>query len=163
MSDTEQQQAEAQTALAELHQQERELRFDSFGYDEAWQLGLLLVRLGRERSHPIAVEITLGEQRVFHVALPGASADNDDWLERKARVVRRFGHSSLAVQAWFRAGGRDFDRDSRLDPRQFAAHGGCFPLVVGDVLVGVVGVSGLAQVDDHALVIEALREFAAGR
>lgn len=159
MTEKEQQQA----LLEELHQQERELRFDAFGYDDAWELGMLLVRLGRERSHPIAVEITLGEHRVFHVALPGSSADNDDWLERKARVVRKFRHSSLAVRAWFQAAGRDFDRDSRLDPRRFAAHGGCFPLVVGDLLVGVVGVSGLAQVDDHALVVEALREFTAAR
>lgn len=152
-----------QAELAELHQQERDLRFDSFGYDDAFELGMLLVRLARERAHPVAVEVTLGEQRVFHIALAGSSADNDDWLERKARVVRRFGHSSLAVRTWFHAGGRDFDRDSRLDPRRFAAHGGCFPIIVGDTLVGVVGVSGLAQLDDHALVVEALRAFRSGR
>lgn len=152
-----------QALLGELLQQERDLRFESFGYDDAFGLGMLLVRLARERSHPVAVEVTLGEQRVFHIALAGSSADNDDWLERKARVVRRFGHSSLAVRTQFHAGGRDFDRDSRLDPRRFAAHGGCFPLIVGGTLVGVVGVSGLAQVDDHALVVEALREFTADR
>lgn len=155
--------AQDNALLEKLLQQERDLRFDSFGYDDAFELGMLLVRLARERGHPVAVEVTLGEQRVFHVALSGSSADNDDWLERKARVVRRFGHSSLAVRTQFEGAGRDFDRDSRLDPHRFAAHGGCFPLRVGETPVGVVGVSGLAQVDDHALVVEALREFSSGR
>ena len=83
--------------------------------------------------------------------------------EMVTRVVRHFGHSSLAVRTQFQTAGRDFDRDSRLDPRQFSAHGGCFPLIVGGVLAGVAGVSGLAQVHDHALVVEALREYSAGR
>jgi uncharacterized protein (UPF0303 family) len=45
----------------------------------------------------------------------------------------------------------------------FAAHGGCFPIVVlGVGFVGTVTVSGLPQKDDHDLVVEALREHLAG-
>jgi len=44
----------------------------------------------------------------------------------------------------------------------FAAHGGAFPIVVRGVgPVGVVTVSGLPQLDDHRLVVEVLRAFAA--
>jgi hypothetical protein len=32
---------------------------------------------------------------MFHVALPGSSANNDAWLERKCAVVDLFGHSLL--------------------------------------------------------------------
>ncbi|MCI4659143.1 heme-degrading domain-containing protein [Cryobacterium zhongshanensis] len=139
-----------------LLEQERSIQFDSFGFADAWAVGTLLVELGLERDHPIAIAIMFGDQRVFHASLPGASADNDGWLENKFRVVRRFASSSLAVGTRFRAAGRDFDTSSRLDPRTHAAHGGAFPLRVRGALMGVVGVSGLAQQLDHDLVVEAL-------
>ncbi|WP_104081954.1 heme-degrading domain-containing protein [Cryobacterium sp. Y11] len=142
--------------LTPLLEQESALQFDSFGHDAAWELGSRLRALAAERSLPVAIVIMLGDQRVFHAGLAGASADNDAWIERKFAVVRRYGHSSLAVGEEFRSRGLDFDRDSRLDPAVFAAHGGAFPLRVRGLVVGIVGVSGLPELDDHALVVEAL-------
>ena len=53
--------------------------------------------------------------------------------------------------------------DRGLDPLLYAAAGGCVPIVVEGVgMVGTVTVSGLAQEDDHALVVEALRALRAG-
>ena len=142
--------------LQTLLEQERTLQFDAFSHDDAWMLGTRLRALAAEQALPVAIAITLGDQRVFHAGLAGASADNDGWLERKFAVVRRYGHSSLAVGVEFRSRGVDFDVDSRLDPTRFAAHGGAFPLFVRGLIVGMVGVSGLPQLDDHALVVEAL-------
>ena len=142
--------------LQTLLEQERTLQFDTFSHDDAWMLGTGLRTLAVEQALPVAIAIMLGDQRVFHAGLTGASADNDGWLERKFAVVRRYGHSSLAVGVEFRSRGVDFDVDSRLDLTRFAAHGGAFPLFVRGSIVGMVGVSGLPQLDDHALVIEAL-------
>ena len=51
-----------------------------------------------------------------------------------------------------------------LDEKDYAAHGGCVPLVVKGVgFVGTVTVSGLPQREDHELVVEALREHLAER
>jgi uncharacterized protein (UPF0303 family) len=48
----------------------------------------------------------------------------------------------------------------RLDPDLYAAHGGAFPVNVRGVgVVGTVAVSGLPQLEDHALVVEVLAEF----
>ncbi|OBV38936.1 heme-binding protein [Janthinobacterium psychrotolerans] len=45
-----------------------------------------------------------------------------------------------------------------LDTLQYAGHGGAFPLIIRGVgMVGTVTVSGLAQADDHALVVAALQ------
>ena len=143
--------------LQTLLEQERTLQFDAFSHDDAWALGTRLRTLAAARALPVAISIVLGDQRVFHTGLAGASADNDGWLERKFAVVRRYGHSSLAVGTECRSRGVDFDIDARLDPTRFAAHGGAFPLFVRGSIVGVVGVSGLPQLDDHALVVEALR------
>ena len=150
-----------------LHDQilaeEAELRLDGFGVDDAWALGSQMRQAAAERALPIAIGIVLGRQRVFHTALPGASADNDDWLERKTAVVLRYGRSSLGVGEQFRVDGKDFDVASRLDPARYAAHGGVFPLVLreGGALIGAVGVSGLPQREDHAFVVEQLRAFLA--
>ncbi|MFJ5291730.1 MULTISPECIES: heme-degrading domain-containing protein [unclassified Streptomyces] len=148
--------------VAELEEQERRLVLRQFGPDDAWALGTLLTGLARERGAPVAIDIRHGAQQLFHCALPGASADNDAWIERKRRVVERYAASSLLVGARFRAKGTTFDDASRLDPDRYAAHGGSFPLTVaGTGVVGTVTVSGLPQAEDHALVVEALTRFLA--
>ncbi|QMU70607.1 heme-degrading domain-containing protein [Streptacidiphilus sp. P02-A3a] len=146
----------------ELEEQERRLRLSRFDNDDAWRLGCLLVGLARERGHAVTVDVRRGEQQLFHCALPGTSADNDAWIDRKTRVVRRYGASSYLVGQRFRDGGSSFEEKSRLDPDRFAAHGGAFPLHVAGVgVVGTVAVSGLPQLDDHLLVVEGLERFLA--
>ncbi|PNE42471.1 heme-degrading domain-containing protein [Streptomyces noursei] len=148
--------------IRELTAQEERLALDAFGNDEAWELGSLLVGLARERGAAVTIGIRRGAQRLFHCALPGTSADNDAWIDRKSAVVERYGESSYLVGARFRAKGRTFEDSSRLDPDRYAAHGGAFPIRLrGTGVIGVVAVSGLPQADDHALVVEALEHYLA--
>ena len=140
--------------------EEAELQFERFTLDDAWQLGTRLRAAAEAAGHPVAIAIWLGPQRVFHTALPGASADNDGWLDRKHRVVERYGRASLLVGEAFRAKGEDFDTHARLDPAEFAAHGGVVPIrILGSGMIGAVGVSGLPQRDDHDLVVAQLRAY----
>jgi uncharacterized protein (UPF0303 family) len=140
----------------ELLAQEAELSYDTFGQAAAWELGSLLVGLAQERSLRVSIGIDLGEQEVFRCGLPGSSADNDAWLRRKFAVVRRYNHSSL-LMATLTEAMPDRLATLGLDGARYAFSGGGFPLTIGGSLVGCVGVSGLADVDDHNLVIEALR------
>ncbi|WP_370080416.1 heme-degrading domain-containing protein [Streptacidiphilus sp. MAP12-16] len=158
--------AAAETAelpgTSELEAEQQRLRLARFDNDDAWRLGCLLVELARERGHVVTVDVRRGEQQLFHCALPGTSADNDAWIERKLRVVRRYGESSYLVGQRFRDQGSSFEEKSRLDPDRFAAHGGAFPILVDGVgAVGTVAVSGLPQLEDHRLVVEALERFIA--
>ena len=145
----------------ELQEQEERLQFGRFDHQDAWDLGVRLVGLAQERGHAVTIDIRLGDHQLFHYALAGTSADNDDWIERKIRVVRRFGHSSYLVGQTFRDRGTTFEQDqSHLEPALYAAHGGCFPIILkGTGPVGTVTVSGLPQLDDHRLVVEALELF----
>jgi uncharacterized protein (UPF0303 family) len=143
--------------LTQVHGEEAELQFQRFDNADAWELGCWLVATGLEREQPIAISINFGRQRVFHAALPGSSADNDAWIDRKFRSVEHFGTASLAVGASFRSRGRDFATESGLDPRKYSCFGGAFALRVNGRLIGVVGVSGMSELEDHALVVEALR------
>ncbi|MEV1043771.1 heme-degrading domain-containing protein [Streptomyces sp. NPDC049916] len=148
--------------IAELIAQERRLTLPHFSYDDAFALGSLLVALARERQAPVAIDIRRGAQQLFHAALPGSSADNDAWIDRKRKVVERYGESSYLVGSRFRAKGTTFEESSRLDPDTYAAHGGSFPLAVeGAGVIGTVTVSGLPQAEDHAMVVEALEQFVA--
>ena len=140
----------------ELLAQEEELQFGSFTNDDAWALGCALVEAAR--GLPVAIDISRGEQRLFHAGLPGSAADNDAWIERKNRVVRRFGHSSFYVGRQLE--GTTMEEKFLLDGTRFAAHGGAFPVIVRDVgVVGTVTVSGLPQAEDHRLVVAVLRAF----
>ena len=145
--------------LEELERQERELQFDRFDFDTAWRLGLALVEAGRSRELPIAIDIRRNGQQLFHAALPGTAPDNDAWLRRKTRVVDRFGLASLHVGERARQAGTTFEEQMRLAPDEYAAHGGAFPIAVRGVgVIGTVAVSGLPQLEDHALVVEVLAD-----
>lgn len=149
-------------SVDELVAQERRLTLSRFTYDDAWALGSLLVEMAHLREAPVAVDIRRGAQQLFHCALPGSSADNDAWIDRKRRVVERYGESSLLVGTRHRAKGTTFEESSRLDPDRYAAHGGSFPITIDGVgVVGAVTVSGLPQAEDHAMVVEALERFIA--
>lgn len=153
---------DARTLLARVETEEAELVLPDFDVTDAWALGSRMREAAAAAGLPIVIGITLGEARVFHTALPGSSADNDGWLDRKTRVARRYGRSSFGVGLSFRADGKDFDTSARLDPTLFAAHGGVFPITIEGVgVVGTIGVSGLPQAEDHAFVVEHLRAWRA--
>jgi uncharacterized protein (UPF0303 family) len=148
--------------LASLLAEEERLVFGHFDHETAWDLGSSMRAQGLADGLPIAISIRRNGQRLFHAALPGSSADNDFWIDRKAAVVDRYGHSSYYVGCLHRAKGGDFDVDARLDRNLFAAHGGAFPLTIrGTGPIGVIAVSGLPQVEDHQFVVAALERFLA--
>jgi len=143
--------------IAELEAHEAELVLPRFTNDDAWALGSWLWTTAAQRGLAVTIDVQRGDQRLFHAARPGTAADNDAWIERKVQVVRRFGSSSYLVGRRLQRSG-DTIEGVGLDPARYAAHGGCFPVLVAGVgMVGTVTVSGLAQADDHALVVEALR------
>ncbi len=150
--------ADSSPSLAELAAEEAELQFAGFTNDDAWDLGSALVAAARRVGAPVAVDVSRHGHQLFHASLPGTSPDNDSWIQRKTRVVHRFGHSSLYVRQASIERGTTFEEQFGLDPQLYAAHGGAFPVVVRSVgPVGAVVVSGLPQLEDHRMVVAAIR------
>ena len=150
--------SESWPSVADLAAEEAELQFSSFTNDDAWELGTALAEFARRQNAPVAIDISRNHHQLFHVALPGATPDNDTWIERKARVVHRFGHSTLHMRQASIERGTTLEEQFGLDPQRYAAHGGAFPVVVRSVgPIGVVVVSGLPQLEDHRMVVAALR------
>jgi uncharacterized protein (UPF0303 family) len=93
--------------------------------------------------------------------MPGATPDNLDWAARKRAVAVRFHRSSLAMRLEAEQRQIDFNRRYRLPEADFAASGGGVPLMLRNgTLIGAAGVSGLPDVEDHRLIVEALRSLA---
>jgi uncharacterized protein (UPF0303 family) len=137
-----------------------ELQFPRFTKDDSLNLGLLLVELGKSRRLPIAIDITKGEQVLFHVALDGATPDNEHWIRAKQRTAARYEVPSLLVGLRGRLHGGRIEDHGWFDQSRYAPHGGSFPVYVAGVgAVATVTVSGLPQQQDHDLVVEALREI----
>ena len=89
---------------------------------------------------------------------PGAP-DNFDWVRRKRNVVLRFHRSSYAIGRKLAAEGKTLQDLGALPERDYAAHGGSFPILLkGTGCVGAVTVSGLPQREDHRMVVDALAQ-----
>jgi uncharacterized protein (UPF0303 family) len=146
--------------IALLEGQEERLVFTRFDNTDAWRLGSAMVAAAVERALPVTIDIRRHGHQLFHVALPGTTAENDSWIERKVNVVDRFAASSYLVGRRLAAKGAALDEALGVRPRLFAAHGGAFPVRIKDVgAVGTVTVSGLPQADDHAFVVEMIGTF----
>ena len=151
---------EQSNLIASLETQEEQLVFTRFDNTDAWQLGAAMVAAATERALPITIDIRRHGHQLFHVALPGTTAENDSWIDRKVNVVNRFGAASYLVGRRLAANGTELDEALGVEPRLFAAHGGAFPIRIADVgVVGTVTVSGLPQADDHAFVTEMIAAF----
>lgn len=151
---------ENEALLERLEAEAEELQFSRFGFEEAWALGQALVAQGREAGLPIAIDIGLGGQTLFHAALPGTSPDNDNWIRRKNRVSLHFHKASLHVAAILRQKGRTIEETYGLSSADYAPSGGSVPIRIRGVgVVGTATVSGLPDHEDHRMVVEALRHL----
>jgi uncharacterized protein (UPF0303 family) len=146
--------------IAALVKQEATLTLPAFTADTAWQLGTTLRHLALTRNLSIVVDIRrfgAPHQQLFYTALAGTTPDNQRWVARKIATVARFHKSSYHIGRLLEQSGLSFSARYNLPEEDYAAHGGCFPLIVDNAgIVGAVTVSGLPQRDDHNLVVEAL-------
>ncbi|WP_018606116.1 heme-degrading domain-containing protein [Uliginosibacterium gangwonense] len=149
-----------QSDLEMLAKQEALLQFDKFDASTAWDLGCALRAVAEAKSAVVAVHIQLGEVSVFSFSMVGTTPDNNEWLRRKRNVVQRFYRSSYAVGLGLQQRETSLLERYGLSVTDYAAHGGCFPIRVKGVgVVGSIGLSGLAQRDDHEMLVEAIARY----
>lgn len=146
--------------FSELDRQEKELQFESFTNEDAVRLGLIVYEIARDERLAITIDIMKAGQQVFHIAMPDTSPDNDEWIKRKVRLVNRVQKSSYRISTQLRANGQTLEEMLELSHYEYAAHGGCVPIVVKNVgMIGTITVSGLEQSQDHAVAIRAIEQF----
>jgi uncharacterized protein (UPF0303 family) len=145
-----------------LLQEELLLTLPKLDVADAMEIGEIAKSFGTQKSLPIAVEVRLGDWIIYHASLPGSTAENQWWIDRKARVVMLKHHSTIYERVSAEERGVDWHKENNLLDETHAIHGGGLPLITkGEGFVGVLLVSGLPQVDDHLLGVEVLTEFLA--
>lgn len=146
--------------IAMIALQEERLRFTVFDEDMAWNLGSLLRTKANERGAAVVIEIRLGRETVFFTAMQGTAPVNADWARRKRNTVDLLNRSSYSIGLALRQEQSSLESKMGLPTRDFASHGGSFPISVTSVgCIGTVTVSGLPQREDHAIVVQALAEM----
>ncbi|KAF3389463.1 hypothetical protein F1880_003623 [Penicillium rolfsii] len=109
----------------------------------------------------------------------GTTPDNENWVRRKRNTVLRWGMSSWAMRMKIASGLGNGATASANEVEaafvkkfalasssggavadEYAIHGGGYPIRVRGVegVIGVVVVSGLKQEDDHAVVVETIKQ-----
>ncbi|MEZ2392034.1 heme-degrading domain-containing protein [bacterium RCC_150] len=144
--------------LSELRQQEEELVFESFDHHDAWRLGSLIANHAIASSYGVAIDIRRHNLVLFRCVLPGATADQEEWIRRKSAAVLRFEHSTALLGQQF----SDYDptQGGWLAPEDYTLAGGSFPIRLRRTgVIGAVTVSGLTSDDDHQLVVDGLRDY----
>jgi uncharacterized protein (UPF0303 family) len=129
---------------------------------DALEIGEIAKSIGADQSLPIAIEVRLGDWIIYHASLPGSTAENQGWIDRKARVVMLKQHSTMYERVSAEERGVDWHKENNLLDETHAIHGGGLPLITkNEGFVGVLLISGLPQVQDHLLGVEVLTEFLA--
>jgi len=146
--------------LAELRQHEEELVFPQFDHHDAWRLGSLIANHAIAEGHGVAIDIRRYNIVLFRCVLPGATADQEEWIRRKSATTLRFEHSTAFLTEQFAPNGADPTQGGWLAPEDYTLAGGSFPIRVrGTGVIAAITASGLSSDDDHQLVVDGIRTY----
>lgn len=116
-------------------------------------------RLILASPEPLVVKIVLGQRIVALLADAGTAADNAAFLDMKINAVMGCGHSSLWWFHHLRSTGRTLSDVIWADPTRVTDLGGGVPLLHTGQVIGAIAVSGLHHEDDHALILQIVRQM----
>jgi uncharacterized protein (UPF0303 family) len=151
---------EPQAELQQVQEQEAKLIFPRFDESTAWEIGVALREAALSRDGAITIDIRRGEEILFFHAMPGTTPANADWTRRKRNLVELLRQSSYALGLDGRIKGIPITEKMGLPIRDYAYHGGCFPIRVANAgHIGTIAVSGLPQRTDHNLIVSVLAKI----
>jgi uncharacterized protein (UPF0303 family) len=146
--------------IQRIAEQERRLVCARFDLAGVWQLGARLHEIALTRELPLTIEIRLAHETVFFCAMPGVTPANADWARRKRNTVELLHKSSYGVGRTLEQEGQTLLETMGLEPRDYASHGGSFPIRAAQLgVIGTATVSGAPQRVDHNIVVMALAEL----
>lgn len=147
---------------SQLENEKEILLLPSLGIAGALEIGEIVKSIAESRKLPVAIQVRLDNWVVYHASLPGSVGENHWWIDRKARVVMLKHNSTLYERVSAEERGVDWHQENNLSDETHAIHGGGLPLISKDKgFVGALLISGLPQVEDHLLGVEALTEYLA--
>ncbi len=148
-----------ETDIALIKRQETELVFAEFNELVAYALGERIRERALREQLVIVADIRTFDRQLYFMSLPGTTADNAEWVRRKANLVQRVQKSSYRAVLENKTDADHFLPRRGLDNADFVLAGGGFPLrVKGAGVIGCITVSGLHERDDHQVAVDAVCE-----
>jgi uncharacterized protein (UPF0303 family) len=148
-----------ETDIALIRKQETELVFAEFNEFVAHSLGERIRERALRENLVIVVDIRTWDRQLYFAAMPGTTADNSEWVRRKANMVRQTQKASYRPVLENKTDADHFLPRRGLDNADFVLAGGGFPIRVrGAGVIGCITVSGLHERDDHQLAVDAICE-----
>jgi uncharacterized protein (UPF0303 family) len=143
-----------------VKKQEELLVFPHFNRRDVWQLGNIFVEEIEKRTVPVVVSIRAANGFIlFQYAREGTSLNNERWMTRKFNLVQETEQSGLRCCLEVHCKGETLTVQGR-DLTNYIACGGGFPVHIRDSgFAGVVIVSGLPHMEDHALLITGISRY----
>jgi uncharacterized protein (UPF0303 family) len=141
-----------------LLEQERILRFERFGADEALHLGGIVASLVLDFGEGVSVTITRESDgvRMFQWVADDKGERNLLFAEGKRAAAQKAGHAGPWAQLEAAIGG-DASHVWDCVPAEVPACG-AFPIRVGDEWVATIAVSGYMEGLDHEVILRALEQ-----
>jgi len=137
----------------------KRIELERFNNRIALEMGLSIVELAKKRNQHIGVNISRLNHTIFLFLDNTLPADKHHWLRRKANIAKHFEESSLSVKNDLIEGKMTLDKTFGLDAKDYVAKGGSIPIFVkGAGMIATITVSGLKDIDDHQIIIDALKE-----
>jgi uncharacterized protein (UPF0303 family) len=150
---------ELKLEMQKITKQEATLVFGEFSKGDAWALGQQIRQRLLDIVAPAVIDIRLGDECLFYTSLEGATEANQDWARRKRNLVNLVNSSSYLLSLQTKLG-FDVVEAMGLDPRNYVAAGGCFPIhVINTGIVGTITISGLPERDDHRILVEEIAKY----
>lgn len=138
----------------------KQIRLKEFCNRTALEMGIKIVDHAKANDLVIGVLVERLNQSVFLYLDDGLPNDKHNWLRRKSNVAKNFEESSLSVKEDLIKGHMDLEETFGLDKKDFIARGGSIPIIVENAgLIATVTVTGLTDVADHQLIVDALHEY----
>lgn len=140
--------------------EEATLLFRTFNYENAWELGNILIATAKERNAKVALNIIINGYEVFRYCFEGTGPYNSLWLERKNRMVHLKKISTLRAGYQLEWNHLDLENDWLLNPIEYSIKGGGFPILIEGIgCIGSVSCSGLPHEQDHKLVVDSIEKY----
>lgn len=136
----------------EVLQTESIYQFEEFKHEDAWHLGVNILKEVRDRElRRVGIRFVFDGVIIFQYLMDGKN--EDQWARRKENVVLESGHSSYYVFL-------DQENQPFVNDETHVVCGGGYPIIVQGEVRGCITVSGQRDhVDDHQLIINALERY----
>lgn len=146
--------------IAYYQAQEDELQFSSFNTHDAWEIGHIIAKRANDEKLAILVDISVSNHTLFRYSAPGTTEYNEHWANRKKNSVMLQQKSSMLFSLHLKRDGKTESISRYLEPAKYATGGGGFPIIIKDTgVIGCIAVSGLESSEDHAVIVDAIREY----